>query len=94
MDYNSIPDALQTRLRISILSAIYTGEKDFNTLKEILGVTDGNLSIQLMKLEQFGCLSSTRLVSGKKHRTVYSISDYGRRIFSDYVELLRKSIED
>lgn len=93
MNYDSIPDALQTRLRISILSALFNGEKDFNTLKKILNVTDGNLSVQLTKLEQYGCLTSTRDTSGKK-RTIYRISEYGKEIFADYVELLRKSIEE
>lgn len=92
MNYDSIPEALQTKLRVSILASIFNGEKDFNTLKEILNVTDGNLSVQLMKLEQYGCLTSIKTVMGKKKRTIYSISEYGRRIFSDYVELLTKSI--
>ena len=48
--------------------------------------------MQLMKLEQYGCLTSIKTVMGKKKRTIYSISEYGRRIFSDYVELLTKSI--
>ena len=93
VNYDSIPDALQTRLRISILSALFNGEKDFNTLKKILNATDGNLSVQLMKLEQYGCLTYTKDTSGKK-RTVYRISEYGKEIFADYVELLRKSIEE
>lgn len=93
VNYDSIPDALQTRLRISILSALYGGEKDFNTLKKILNATDGNLSVQLMKLEQYGCLNSVKDTSRKK-RTIYRISPYGKEIFADYVELLRKSIEE
>lgn len=94
MTYDSIPDALQTRLRIAILSAIYNGEKDFNTLKEILNVTDGNLGVQLTKLEQYGCLTAAKTLSGRKNRTIYRISDYGRRIFVEYVELLRSSIDN
>jgi DNA-binding HxlR family transcriptional regulator len=93
MDYDSIPEALQTRLRVLILAAIYNGEKDFNTLKEILSVTDGNLGVQLMKLEQYGCLFVIKTIEGKKSRTIYKISDYGKRIFSEYVNLLRKSVE-
>ena len=93
VNYDSIPDALQTRLRISILSALFNGEKDFNTLKKILNTTDGNLSVQLTKLEQYGCLTSVKDTSGKK-RTIYRISEYGKEIFVDYVELLRRSIEE
>lgn len=93
VNYDSIPDALLTRLRISILSALFNGEKDFNTLKKILNATDGNLSVQLTKLEQYGCLTSVK-DTGTKKRTVYRISEYGKGIFADYVELLRKSIEE
>lgn len=92
MNFDSIPEALQTKMRLSILLAIFNGEKDFNTLKEILQATDGNLSVQLTKLEQYGCLTSLKVTDGKKKRTVYSISEYGKRILVEYIELLNRSI--
>ncbi len=94
MNYDSIPEILSTQLRISILSAIYGGEKDFNTLKEILGVSDGNLSVQLSKLEASGCVTYEKTVSGRKKRTVYKITDIGRSIFNEYVEFLQRSINN
>ena len=92
MNYDSIPEALQTKLRISILASIFNGEKDFNTLKEVLNVTDGNLSVQLKNLEQYGCLTSVKSGAGNNKRTVYNISEYGKKIFSDYVDLLMRSL--
>lgn len=92
MNFDSIPEALQTKMRIAILLAIFNGEKDFNTLKEILRATDGNLSVQLTKLEQYGCLTSVKTTEGKRKRTVYSISEYGKRILSEYVEFLRSTV--
>ncbi len=92
MNYDNIPEALQTKLRVSILAAIYNGEKDFNTLKDILKTTDGNLSVQLTKLEKFNCLTVIKTISGRKSRTLYSITAYGKEVFSEYVDLLTKSI--
>lgn len=90
MTYENIPEAFQTKLRVAITASLYNDEKDFNTLKELLNVTDGNLSVQLSKLEQFGYLLSEK-VTGKR-QTIYRITDYGRMMFKEYVELLTQSI--
>jgi len=92
MTYENIPEAFQTKLRVAITASLYNGEKDFNTLKELLNVTDGNLSVQLSKLEQFGYLVSEKATIGRK-RTTYRVTEYGKEMFREYVELLTGSIE-
>lgn len=92
MTYENIPEAFQTKLRVAITAAIYNGEKDFNTLKELLNVTDGNLSVQISKLEQFGYLISEKQAG--RRQTIYIITDYGRTMFREYVELLTQSIAE
>lgn len=94
MTFDSIPEAFQTKMRVAILAAIYNGEKDFNTLKEILKATDGNLSVQLSNLEKYGCISVQKNIVNKRNQTIYSISEEGRRLFSEYVEMLIKSTSD
>lgn len=43
MEINAIPEAFQTKLRLAVLSALLTGEKNFRELKGITEATDGNL---------------------------------------------------
>ena len=93
MNYNSIPDALQTKVRIAIISALYNGEKDFNTLKKILELTDGNLSIQVSKLEECEYVEVERKIEGKKRRTIYRLTQKGKSVFKEYVEMLLGIIE-
>lgn len=91
MTFDSIPEAFQTKMRVAILAALFNGEKDFNTLKEILKATDGNLSVQLSNLEKCGCITVQKNIVNKRSQTIYSISEEGRRLFSEYVEMLIKS---
>ncbi len=93
MNYNSIPDALQTKVRIAIISALYNGEKDFNTLKRILELTDGNLSIQISKLEECEYVEAERKIEGKKRRTIYHLTPKGKGIFKEYVEMLLEIVD-
>jgi len=93
VNYNSIPDALQTKVRIAIISALYNGEKDFNTLKKILELTDGNLSIQVSKLEECEYVEVERKIEGKKRRTIYRLTQKGKSVFKEYVEMLLEIIE-
>ena len=93
MKYNSIPDALQTKVRIAIISALYNGEKDFNTLKRILELTDGNLSIQISKLEECEYVEAERKIEGKKRRTIYRLTPKGKSVFMEYVEMLLGIVE-
>ena len=60
MEIQSIPEAFQTKLRVSILSALLLGEQSFKELKEITASTDGTLGAQLSKLEDMGYLVSKK----------------------------------
>lgn len=88
MDLQSIPEAFQTKLRLAIVSALYTGEKDFNALKALTGATDGNLSVQLTKLQEMGLVQVERGFSGRRTRTLCRLTPPGRRQFADYVQML------
>lgn len=92
MDINSIPDAFESRVRLAILSALLSGEKDFNDLKVITRATDGNLSTHLSKLENTEYISSSKQFVGKKPKTTFAITKIGRAKFQEYVNLLEEII--
>jgi len=90
LELNNIPEAFQTKLRLMIISALCTGEKTFNELKGITGATDGNISVQISKLEEFRYITVVKEFVGRKTKTTCKISEIGFRNFSEYVEMLNE----
>lgn len=64
-------------------------EADFVYLKEKTESTAGNLSVQLDKLSNAGYISVEKGMSGKRPRTICSITPEGRKAFEEYVEVLK-----
>ncbi|THD58959.1 MAG: transcriptional regulator [Phenylobacterium sp.] len=61
---------------------------DFNELKAVLEVTQGNLSVQLRKLEDAAYVTIEKGYLGRKPRTQVRITSAGRRAFAIYLEAL------
>ena len=83
-----------SRLRImAALAALSRGENiDFVSLKELVKLTDGNLSSHLSTLEQAGYISIDKSFEGKKPKTCVSITAKGRKAFGSYVDELERII--
>lgn len=81
---------LHSQLRLAIISILMNVEEaDFVYLKEKTESTAGNLSVQLDKLSSAGYISVEKGLSGKRPRTVCSITPDGRKAFEEYVDTLR-----
>ncbi len=83
--------AIRSKL-VSLL--ISNGELPFKALKESLGVTDGNLSTHLSKLEKESYVHIEKTFEGKRPKTVVHISKVGREAFELYIEALKSFIEE
>ncbi len=81
-------------LRLKIITALVSSARSFKELREITQATQGNLSVQLTKLEEWGYLSSEKVIEKKKTRSTYAITDFGLRQFEAYVELLQSVLCD
>lgn len=88
MDINSIPDIFQSKLRIAIVSCLMSGEKTFKEVKEITGATDGNLSVQISKMEESGYIKVYKDFFNNKPRTRYNLTEKGKNEFIDYINTL------
>ena len=66
---------------------------DFTTLKELLGVTDGNLASHTKALETEEYIMIEKQFIGKKPNTSYSATKTGRKAFQDHIEALEKLIK-
>jgi len=77
---------IHERVRLGIVSALAVNRSlSFNELKAMLGATDGNLSVHARKLEEAGYVTCTKGFEGRIPRTLYRLTDPGRRALEKYL---------
>lgn len=77
---------IHERLRLGIVSALAVNQTmTFNDLRNLLGTTDGNLSVHARKLEEAGYVRCRKSFDGRVPRTDYDLTDVGRRALEDYL---------
>lgn len=82
-----------SRVRLGIMSLLAVNEKvDFNTMKEMLDVTDGNLASHLKALEKENIIQVRKQFVGRKPNTSYEVTGYGRKLFQEHINTLEKLI--
>jgi DNA-binding HxlR family transcriptional regulator len=78
---------IHERTRLAIVSALAVNTSvSFNELKELLRVTDGNLSVHARKLEDAGYVSCTKSFAGRMPKTEYRLMPAGRRALEKYLD--------
>lgn len=81
----------ENRIRLGIMSVLMVNDTvDFNSLKEMLGVTDGNLASHLNSLEKHQLIEVRKEFVGRKPKTTYKATDSGRKAFRDHLDNLEK----
>ncbi|HTY58827.1 MAG TPA: transcriptional regulator [Bacteroidota bacterium] len=83
--------AFESRVRLAIMSILSVREEvDFNELKGLLGVTDGNLATHVAVLERRKYIRIRKEFVGRKTRTTYMVTDQGRRAFAGHLDALEE----
>ena len=83
-----------SRIRIGIMSALMVNEEvNFNDLKSLIDVTDGNLASHLKTLEENTYIKVQKGFIGRKTNTVYSITKAGEKAFRAHIDALEKIIK-
>jgi DNA-binding MarR family transcriptional regulator len=91
---DGIQKAFESRIRLGIMSALVVNDSmDFNALKELLEVTDGNLASHLTALEKLEYLQVRKRFVGKKPNTMYSATAEGKKAFQEHLDALEKLIK-
>lgn len=81
------------RARMAIMSSLLaSGELPFVELKQVLGLTDGNLSSHLAYLEKRGLIVLDKGFEGKKPFTRVSPTQLGRQAFEAFVASLERLV--
>lgn len=86
--------AFENRVRLQIMSILVANENyDFNSLKELLEVTDGNLASHLKALEKEEYIIIYKSFLGRKPNTSYAASEKGRAAFMKHLQALENLIK-
>ncbi len=86
---NDFDKAFENKVRLGVMSALMVNDSlDFNRLKELLGVTDGNLASHLKALEKVEYINVEKQFVGRKPNTRYSATKTGKSAFNDHLNAL------
>jgi DNA-binding HxlR family transcriptional regulator len=92
---SNINKVFESRVRLGIMSVLMVNETyDFNSLKEALKVTDGNLASHLKALEEKGMIRVNKQFIGRKPNTSYSVTDTGIAEFRQHLKALENLIKE
>lgn len=83
------------RIRLGIMSILMVNDDvDFNRLKELLDVTDGNLASHTKTLEKAAYIKIEKSFIGKKPNTKYIITRLGKEAFKKHIDALEHLIRN
>jgi len=86
--------AFENRTRLGIMSALMVNDYvDFNTLKELLGVTDGNLASHLKSLEKRKYIDYKKVFLERKPNTNYSATATGKNAFKKHINAIEQLLK-
>jgi DNA-binding MarR family transcriptional regulator len=86
--------AFENRIRLGIMSLLMVNDSlDFNSVKELLQVTDGNLASHTNALDKLKYLSIKKEFVGKKPRTTYKATSAGRKAFAAHIDALEQLLK-
>jgi DNA-binding MarR family transcriptional regulator len=86
---SNINKAFDHRVRLGIMSVLMVNEyADFTSLKELLGVTDGNIASHIKALEKVGYVKVEKSFIDRKPNTRYSATKSGRNDFQKHIDAI------
>ncbi|WP_374763086.1 winged helix-turn-helix domain-containing protein [Yunchengibacter salinarum] len=90
-DVSKLDDVIHSKARLAIMSYLMTADPcDFTDLKTQLGLSDGNLSTHLRKLESSGYIQMEKTYRGRKPLTRLRPTAAGKKAFRAHVEGLAR----
>ena len=89
---DTIHQATRLRIMTVLVSVPETDRLAYGFIQETLGLTGGNLTIHLRKLQQAGYLEITKEFRDSKPRTWIQSTPSGRRAFADYLSNLQQAL--
>ena len=89
----SLNKLFDSRVRLGIMSTLMVNDSiNFNDLKELIDVSDGNLASHVKALEEAGFIKVNKGFIGKKTNTIYTITRVGEKAFQEHLSGLEAMI--
>jgi len=83
-----------SRVRLGIMSTLMVNDQiNFNDLKQLIDVTDGNLASHIKALEESGYIKVNKGFIGRKTNTTYVVTKVGQKAFQQHLSALEKMIK-
>lgn len=87
--------AFENVIRLRVMSILMVNEQfDFNSFKELLEVTDGNLASHLRNLENAQYIQVEKSFAGRKPLTKYLATEAGKKAFQAHLDFLENLINE
>jgi DNA-binding HxlR family transcriptional regulator len=91
--FEKLDKAFENRIRLQIMSVLVANQRyDFNSLKDLLVITDGNLASHLKGLEKEEYITVNKSFLGRKPNTNYEATDKGKKAFMNHLDALEQFI--
>jgi DNA-binding MarR family transcriptional regulator len=92
--FEHLDKVLEHRVRLQIMSVLIANEHyDFNSLKEIVGVTDGNMASHIKALEKEKYITVSKSFVDRKPNTRYKVTERGRNVFKKHLDALEELVK-
>src|SRR5437899_7589471 len=94
--YNGLDRVIHEKARLGLLTSLMAYPKGlaFADLKQMCGLTDGNLSRHLQVLQEAGLVAIEKGYDHNRPQTVCRITPEGRQRYLDYLEVLEQVVRD
>jgi len=90
-----LDQVIHASARLMVLVHLYVVESvDYVFLKNQTGLSWGNLSTHLNKLEESGYVAIKKGFKGKKPHTMIHLTKRGREAFKDYKQSMQQVLDD
>lgn len=92
--FQQLDKAFENKLRLGIMSVLLINASvTYNSLKETLEATDGNLASHLKHLEKLGYISVSKSFVDRKPNTEYAITNAGKAAFEKHLNTLEEILK-
>ena len=94
--FDGLDRVMHEKARLGVLSSLVAHPKGlaFADLKQLCGLTDGNLSRHLQVLQEAGLVEIRKSFEGNRPQTNCVLTKSGRKRFLDYLALLEQLVRD
>src|SRR6202008_940316 len=94
--YDGLDRVIHERARLSVLTSLVAHPKGlvFGDLKQMCGLTDGNLSRHLQGLQEAGLVAIEKGYEHNRPQTVCRLTPFGRQRYLEYLEVLEQVVRD